>query len=104
FNYRTNGQGVQGQQSFWGGNTDWGFRLTYDVNAAGDYVSGNGTKLPSSYNNQFANFAFGFDLSRQESVEFRYLHVQQRDVLIPGLLTDVNSLATDAFTARYTVK
>jgi outer membrane receptor protein involved in Fe transport len=104
FNYRTNGQGVQGQQSFWGGNTDWGFRLTYDINAAGDYVSGNGTKLPSSYNNQFANFAFGFNLSQQESVEFRYLHVQQREVLIPGLLTDINSLATDAFTARYSAK
>ena len=59
-NYRTNGDGWQGQQSVWGGNTDWGFRLTYDINAAGDYSTGNGTKMPSSYNNQFVNFAFGW--------------------------------------------
>jgi outer membrane receptor protein involved in Fe transport len=103
-NYRSNGQAIQGQQSFWGGNTNWGFRLTYDINTASDYESGDGRKLPSSYNNQFANFAFGFDLSRTESVELRYLHVDQNNVLFPGLLTDINNLATDAVTARYTAK
>jgi iron complex outermembrane receptor protein len=103
-NYRTNGQGVQAQQTFWGGNTDWGFRLSYDVQSAGNYSSGDGTQLPSSYNNQFVNFAFGMDLSPKSSLEVRYLHVQQSNVLFPGLLTDVNELATDAFTARYQAK
>ncbi len=102
--YRTNSQGWQGQQSVWGGNTDWGFRLTYDIQSAGDYTTGNGTKMPSSYNNQFVNFAFGIDLTRDSSLEVRYLHVQQSNVLFPGLLTDVNELNSDGFTARYTAK
>lgn len=102
FTYRTNGQGLQGQQSVWGGNTDWGFRVTYEGSASGDYVTGNGTKMPSSYNNQFVDFAFGYDLSRNETVEVRYMHVQQSNVLLPGLLTDINSLTTDAFSGRYT--
>ena len=100
--YKTNSQGFQGQQSVWGGNSDWGFRLSYDLQSAGDYESGNGTKLPTSFNNQFVNFAFGLDLSRSESLEVKYLHVQQSNVLFPGLLTDINNLNTDAFTARYT--
>jgi outer membrane receptor protein involved in Fe transport len=102
-NYRSNGPAFQGQQSLWGGNTNWGFRLTYDVNAAGDYVTGDGTKMPSSYNVQFMNFAYGIDLADHQSLEVRYLHVQQRNVLLPGLLTDINSLVSDAFVARYTV-
>jgi outer membrane receptor protein involved in Fe transport len=102
--YRTNGDGWQGQQSFWGGNTDWGFRISYDLQSASDYETGNGTRLPTSYNNQFVNFAFGYDLTRDSSIEVKYLHVQQSDVLLPGLLTDINSLTSDAFSARYTAK
>ena len=102
--FRTNGEGWQGQQSVWGGGSDWGFRISYDLQSANDYESGNGTKLPSSYNNQFINFAFGIDLSRSESLEIRYLHNEQNNVLFPGLLTDINNLTTDGFTARYTAK
>jgi outer membrane receptor protein involved in Fe transport len=101
FGYRTQGDGFQGQQAVWGGNADWGFRISYDLQSAGDYTSGNGSKLPSSYNNQFVNFALGIDLSRCESLEVKYLHVQQNNVLFPGLLTDVNNLVTDGFAARY---
>ena len=100
-NYRTNSQGVQGQQSFWGGNADWGFRMSYDIQSAGDYASGNGTKLPSSFNTHFFNFAYGMDLSSTSSIEVKYLHVQQSNVLFPGLLTDINGLTTEAFSARY---
>ena len=104
FTYRSNGTGLQGQQSLSGGNAHWGFRLTYDVNVAGDYSSGDCSKLPSSFNNQFVNFAYGIDLAKNQTLEMRYLHVQQYNVLLPGLLTDINSLATDGFTARYTAK
>ena len=102
--YRSNGQGLQGQQSVWGGNADWGFRLSYDVQTAQDYAEGNGTRLPTSFNNQFVDFAFGFDLDRNASLEMRYFHNQQSNVLIPGLLTDITLLNTDAFTARLSVK
>ncbi|MBI2805186.1 MAG: TonB-dependent receptor [Planctomycetes bacterium] len=102
--YKTNGRAWQGQQSVWGGGKDWGFRITYDAQAAVDYTAGNGSKLPSGYNNQFVNFAYGIDLSQTASLEVKYLHVQQSDVLFPGLLTNINSLTTDAFTARFVDK
>jgi outer membrane receptor protein involved in Fe transport len=102
--HRTNRQGWQGQQSFWGGNTDWGFRLSYDIQSAGDYRAGNGDLIPGRYNNQFVNFAYGVDFTKDCSLELRYLHVQQTGVLLPGLLTGVNSLVSDAFTGRLVAK
>jgi outer membrane receptor protein involved in Fe transport len=104
FGYRTNGRGWQGQQSIWGGNADWGFRLSYDLQTAQDYREGNGTVLPTAYNNHFADFGFGVDLDRNASLELRYFHNQQSNVLFPGLLTDVVALSTDAFTARLSLK
>jgi iron complex outermembrane recepter protein len=100
--YQTNATAWQGQQSVSGGNSDWGFRLSYDLQSADDYATGNGTKMPSSYNNQFVNFNIGFDLSKDSSLELRYMHVQQSNVLIPGLVTDINELVSDAFSVRYT--
>jgi iron complex outermembrane recepter protein len=100
--YQTNATAWQGEQTVSGGGKDWGFRLSYDIQSADDYASGNGTKMPSSYNNQFVNFAIGFDLSKDSSLELRYSHVQQSNVLIPGLVTDINELISDAFSARYT--
>jgi len=100
-NYRTNGQGWQGQQSFWGGSADWGFRISYDLQTAIDYTTGNGTRLPSGYNNQVINFAYGFNLTPDSSLELKYLHAQQSNVVFPGLLTNINELVSDGFTARY---
>ncbi|MBM3994725.1 MAG: TonB-dependent receptor [Planctomycetes bacterium] len=99
--YRTNGDGWQGTQNLWGGNADWGFRLSYDLLSAGDYAAGNGTRLPSTYNNHFVDFAFGIDLSPTSQFEIKYVHVLQSNVLLPGLLTGINRLTTDAVNARF---
>ena len=102
--YRSNGQGWIARQYVWGGNCDWGFRLGYNILAGNDYTMGNGEKLPTSYNSHNVDFAFGIDLSPQSSLEVKYLRVQQYDVEYPGLLTDINNLATDGVSVRYVAK
>jgi iron complex outermembrane receptor protein len=99
--YHSNGSGYAAQQSVSASGSNWGFRLSYDILAAGNYQTGNGTTLPSAYNTQYTNAAFGINLSPDVSLEMKYLHVQQSDVFLPGLLTDINGLSTDSFTARF---
>lgn len=102
--YKTNGAGWTARQYIWGGNCDWGFRLGYNILAGNDYYMGNGERLPTSYNAQNVDFAIGFDLSKRSSLEVKYLHVQQYDTEYPGLLTDINRLATDGVSVRYVLK
>jgi len=100
--YHTNGSGFSGQQTVSGGGTDWGFRASYDIMEAGNYRTGNGSVMPSSYNNQFYNLAYGMTLAPNVNVEMKYMHVGQNDVFLPGLLTNIQNLATDSFTTRLT--
>src|SRR5262249_28578926 len=102
--YKTNGEQWRGRQNFWGGSTDWGFRLGYDLMAGQDYESGNGTRMPASYNSQNIDFAFGYDFSPDSRLEIKWLRQDQHDVEFPGEVFDINQLFTDSFTARYTLK
>jgi hypothetical protein len=45
--------------------------------------------MPSSYNSQNASFDFGFDLNETSRVELRALHLSQRNIEFPGVLTHV---------------
>jgi outer membrane receptor protein involved in Fe transport len=101
--YKTNGQQWRGLQSVWGGEQTWGFRLDYDIMEGADYFAGNGVQLPSRYSQQDIDFAYGFDFSPDSHVEFKALRLRQRNVELPGTLTDINALVTDAYTARYTL-
>jgi len=102
--YKTNGQQWNGRQSAWGGESDWGFRIGYDVMEGNDYETGAGLHMPSRYSQQDVDFAFGFDLSPDSHLEFKGLELRQRNVELPGTLTDINALVTDAYTLRYTME
>ncbi len=99
--FKSNGDAFAGRQSIFGGGSDWGFRLSYDILAANDYHEGGGTTLPSSYNSQNVNFAIGFDLATDSHLEFKYLRQMQNNVDYPGLLTDINQMNTDGVSVRY---
>lgn len=100
--YKTNGEGFNGRQAVWGGGADYGFRVDYDFMTANDYETGlNGFYMPSSYNSQDFNMSLGFDFSPDSRIELRALHLSQRDVEFPGIVTDLTKAITDGYTLRF---
>ncbi|HMC64278.1 MAG TPA: TonB-dependent receptor, partial [Gemmataceae bacterium] len=104
YGYKTNGQQQHGRQTLWGGTDEWGFRLGWDIGVGNDYESGNDTRMPSSYNSQNWNYAFGYTISPDSRIEFRGIRLDQHDVEFPGIVFDVNRLITDGYSARYTLE
>lgn len=102
--YHTNGDGWNARQAVWGGGSDWGYRIGWDVLAASDYETGNNFTLPSSYNSQNFDFALGMDLTDKLGLEFKYFRQQQRDVEYAGALTDITRLVSDALNLRLVFK
>jgi len=101
-NYATNGEQWNGRQTFWGGDEDYGFRVGYGLRSGVDYETGDGVKLPSSYKSGDLDFAFGFDIDDDHSVEFQYLRLDQSDVQLPNQINVIDFLATDSYELTYT--
>lgn len=99
--YKSNGEAINGRQAIWGGGADYGFRLAYDLMTANDYRTGAGTLMPASYNSQNFSLNFGFDLTENERIELRALHLSQRNIEFPGIVTDLNKAVTDGYTLRF---
>lgn len=102
--YKTNAEQWRGRQAIWGGSTDWGFRVSYDIGTGNDYDSGNGTVMPSSYNAQNYDFAFGYDITPDSNISFRALRVVGSNIEFPGQIFDISRSLTDNYSARYTLK
>jgi outer membrane receptor protein involved in Fe transport len=102
--YKTNGSQWNGRQSVWGGGRDWGFRLGYDLMAGDDYFDGHGRRLPSGYNEQNIDAAFGCDLGPDCSIEVRGLRQDQHDVQLPGQVFDIRNAFTDAGVVRFVAR
>ncbi len=103
-NYQTNGEQWYGRQTFEGGESDWGFRIGYGHKTGSDYHSGDGTDIPSSYKSRDVDFALGYDLTENSSMEFHYLRLDQTDVEFPGQLFDMDYLVTDGFEVTYELR
>jgi outer membrane receptor protein involved in Fe transport len=99
--YKTNGEQFRGQQAFWGGDHDYGFRLTYDLATGNDYETGSDAHMPSSYNSQNIDFAFGYWFSDDSRLQLKIMRVDQHDVELPGQVFDVNKLISDSYAGRY---
>ena len=101
-NYNTNGEQWRGRQAFWGGDSDYGFRVGYVHQAGVDYETGDGVKLPSGYKSGNLDVAFGFDLDDQRSVEFQYMRLDQSDLQLPNQINTIDFLATDSYELTFT--
>ncbi len=99
--YLSNGEQWHGRQTFVGGDQDWGYRFGYSHRTGNDYVAGDGTKIPASYNSRTFDFTYGRDLTDESSFEFTYLRLDQTDVEFPGMAFDMDYLVTDAFELTY---
>jgi iron complex outermembrane recepter protein len=99
--YQTNGRRWDSLESVGFGTPDWGIRATYDIRTGQDYTAGNGLPVPSEYNSQNGNFAAGYKISDNSSIQFKGLRLYQHDVEFPGLFFDINRLDTEAYSVRY---
>ena len=99
--FKSNGHVVLDRQEIWGGDTNWGYRLGYSIDVGNDYETGAGTHIPSSFNSQYVYGGVGFDLSPDSRLEIKGMYVLQQHVELPGLVTDIDRLQTNAFTVRY---
>ncbi|MCS7467726.1 TonB-dependent receptor [Stieleria sp. ICT_E10.1] len=101
--YNTNGEQLYGRQSYWGGNEDYGFHISYGHRTGNDYETGQDDFfIPASYKSRDLFVAFGFDLSDHQKIELNLLRLDQTDVEFPGLVTDLNFLVTDGYEVTYT--
>jgi outer membrane receptor protein involved in Fe transport len=101
--YLTNGAQWYGRQMVMGGDEDYGYRVSYGHRTGSDYETGNGSRLPSSYNSRDLNLALGYDLTDDSRIEFNYLRLDQTGVEFPGLVFDINALVTDGFSTTYSI-
>jgi iron complex outermembrane receptor protein len=99
--YKTNGSQWRGRQSFWGGDNDYGFRIGYDLMTGDDYADAHGNRVPSGYNSQNIDVAFGFDLNESNHFEIKVLRQDQENVQLPGQAFDLTNAVTDAYSIRY---
>jgi outer membrane receptor protein involved in Fe transport len=103
FNYSTNGEQLYGRQTVLVGDTDWGARLSYGHRTGNDYEMGNGEEIPSSFNSRDIDFVASFDITRDSTIEFGYLRLDQTNLEFPGQIFDTRFLVTDGYRARYTL-
>ena len=99
-NVRTNGGQMYGRTTAYGGDSDWGYRLSYGDKKGSDYLSGNDTQIPSSYdtNDVWANW--GYSINPDQRLELGYIRYEQIDTEYPGQFFNIDDLITDGFNAR----
>ncbi len=86
-----------------GGDSDSGYRIGYGNRTGSDYRAGNGMKIPSSYRARTSTLQLGYDLSPNDTMEFRYNRLDQSDTEYYLQMFDVSSLLTDSFNVKYVI-
>ena len=72
----------------------WGFRVGYGHRTGNDYVSGDRTQIPSSYNSRDLDLAVGHDLANSSHLEFKLLRLDQTNVEFPGYAQRVERMTS----------
>ncbi len=104
YTMRTNGGQNYGRVAAYGGNSDWGYILSWGGRKGSDYKPGNDAQfaqIPSSYSTQNWMLQLGRDLSADSRVEFRYERVDDSDHEYAAQIFDVNFMGTDAVNLSY---
>lgn len=98
--YQSNGQQWYGRETISGGGEFYGLRATYGHKTGNDYLSGDGTQIPASYNVRDADISLGVDVTWDTTVDFEYLRQDLTNTEYAGLMFDVRFRKTDAFFVR----
>ncbi|MFO0812300.1 MAG: TonB-dependent receptor [Gemmatales bacterium] len=114
--FKSNGQQLRERGDFFGGNSDFGYRLGYTLGVGNDYTvpqdiigpppfnTNFGNLVPASYNSQSIDYAFGFDLSENSTLSLYGMNLVQRNVELPGFPFDFRRLQSDNFTVRHELR
>ena len=104
FSWDTNGEQWYGRQSFFGGNAESGWRIGYGHRGGEDFRAGDGSPLASGYESRDWDFALGYDLTPDSSLEFTYIRTDMTDVDLPGQVNDLRVLTSDGFNVRFVIE
>lgn len=99
--YRSNGGQFYGREAVTVAGPTYGVRASYGHKVGSDYLSGDGTQIPSSYNVLDTNVAVSLDVSEYSTIQFEYLLQSMTDTEFAGLAFDALLRQTDAFFLRF---
>lgn len=99
----SNGGNIAWQESLWGGGQDWGFYASYVQRSGSDYSAGGNSvdwRIPASYNAWNGYGAFSIDMTSRSRLDFSYLHSEQNNTELPGVVYDITNSSTSQWNAR----
>ena len=95
YDLRTNGGRQYFHDTLWGGSADYGYIINYGFRNGSDYLSGNRTLIPGSYNVNNVSSQLGFQLSEYTKLEARYDFMDQTKTQYPGQFFRVDRMQTN---------
>ncbi len=98
---RTNGGQVTGRETVWGGDQNFGYRITTGQRKGSNYNAGNGQDIPSNFEVYDLNADFGYSVTEGQRLEFSYLRLNQGRTAYAGEVFDISTLYTDGYNLRY---
>lgn len=106
FVYGSNAQTLYTRENAITGGKNWGACVSYGLRTGNDYRSGGNHSftLPSSFQKWDGLVALEMDLDRVSRIEFDYLRTEMNDVLLPGVVYDINNSKNDQFNIRYIIQ
>ena len=102
--YHGNGEQWYARKSFHGGSQFSGWRIGYGHSGGVDYEAGDGSLIGASYKARDIDFAYGFDITSNTSLEFNYIRNDLTDVQLAGQVNDFEYLKSDGFSLLYTME
>lgn len=104
FGYESISKGMSGLAEVNGGNSTFFYRISGGYRYYGNYLSGDGSEINSSYQKDYFNIDFGTQLKKDKILRINYMRSECREVLFAALPMDEKHDFTDIFNIRYNSK
>ena len=101
FGFEDNGNGQRENISVYGGNKSFFFDVSGGMKNYGNYVTGNGETVKSSFKKQNYNAELGYNINKYSTLKATYLKNIAEDVMYPALSMDEALDNTDICIADY---
>jgi len=102
--YETNGDGKTGRMALSTGNNKFDFFVTGGIKDYGNYVSGSGQEIASSFKNYDYATKFGLNLTSNQRIKLSWRQSFARDVLHAALPMDTETDESSALTFDYSAQ